>query len=79
MIGLINRKQIKIDDIDKRNNLIKLEARKIIISKILDKMHSTITYNGKTMSYVEIIELQTKNLVKTLLIDDEFYGFYITW
>ena len=79
VIGLINRKQIKIDDIDKRNNLIKLEARKIIISKILDKMHSTITYNGKTMSYVEIIELQTKNLVKTLLIDDEFYGFYITW
>ena len=79
IIGLINRKQIKIDDIDKRNNLIKLEARKIIISKILEKMHSTITYGGKTMSYVEIIELQTKNLVKTLLIDDEFYGFYITW
>lgn len=48
----------------KGNNLIKLEARKIIISKIFDKMHSTITYGGKTMSYVEIIELQTKNLVK---------------
>ena len=79
MITLINRKQIKTKDIDKRNNLIKLEARKIIISKILDKIYSTITYNGKTMSYAEIIDLQTKNLVKTLLENDEFNGFYITW
>ena len=67
MISLVNRKQIKISDIDKRNNLIKLEARKIIINKILDKIYSTITYNGKTMSYSEIIDLQTKNLVRTLL------------
>ena len=79
MIALINRKQIKNDDIDKRNNLIKLKARKIIISKILDKIYSTITYNGKSMSYAEIIEMQTKNLVKTLLSGDEFNGFYITW
>ena len=79
MIALINRKQIKNDDIDKRNNLIKLESRKIIISKILDKIYSTITYNGKSMSYAEIIEMQTKNLVKTLLSGDEFNGFYITW
>ena len=70
VIGLINRKQIKKQMIlIKGNNLIKLEARKIIISKIFDKMHSTITYGGKTMSYVEIIELQTKNLVKKNIID----------
>lgn len=79
MISLINRKQITVNDIDKRNNLIKLEARKVIIGKILDKIYSTITYNGETMSYAQIIDLQTKNLVKTLLHDDEFNGFYITW
>ena len=79
MISLVNRKQIKVSDIDKRNNLIKLEARKIIINKILDKIYSTITYNGKTLSYAQIMDLQTKNLVNTLLNDEKFNGFYITW
>ena len=79
MISLINRKQVKIEDMDKRNNLIKLDARKLIVSKILDKMYSTVTYNGKSMSYAEIIEFQTRNLVKTLIDEDEFKGFYLTW
>lgn len=79
VISLVNRKQVKVDDLDKRNNLLKLEARKLIVSKILDKMYSTITYNGKTMSYAEIIELQSKNLVNTLINNDEFQGFYLTW
>jgi len=39
MISLINRKQITVNDIDKKNNLIKLKARKVIISKILDKIY----------------------------------------
>ena len=79
VIGLVNRKQIKIDDLDKRNNLLKLDARKLIISKILDKMYSTITYNGKELSYAEIIQLQSKNLVNTLINGDKFNGFYLTW
>lgn len=79
VISLINRKQVKINDLDKRNNLIKLEARKVIIKKILDKLFSTLTYDGKEMSYAEIIELQSKNLVNTLINDEKFKGFYITW
>lgn len=78
VISLINRKQVKIEDMDKRNNLIKLDARKLIVSKILDKMYSTVTYNGKSMSYAEIIEFQTRNLVKTLIDGGEFKGFYLT-
>lgn len=31
------------------------------------------------MSYAEIIELQSKNLVNTLIDNDEFKGFYLTW
>ena len=31
------------------------------------------------MSYAEIIEMQTRNLVKTLLEGDKFKGFYLTW
>lgn len=79
VISLINRKQVKIDDMDKRNNLLKLDARKLIISKILDKLYSTVTYNGKTSSYAEIIDYQSKNLVNTLINNDEFIGFYLTW
>lgn len=66
---------MKINDLDKRNNLIKFEARKVIIKKILDKLFSTLTYNGKEMSYAEIIELQSKNLVNTLINDEKFKGF----
>lgn len=79
VISLVNRKQIKTDDLDKRNNLLKLDARKLIISKILDKMYSTITYNGNELSYAEIIDLQSKKLVNTLINGDKFNGFYLTW
>ncbi len=79
VISLINRKQVKTEDIDKRNNLIKLEARKLIVSKILNKMYSTITYYENERSYADIIELQSKNLVNTILNGDEFKGFYLTW
>ena len=78
-ISLINRKQIKTDDLDKRSNLLKLEARKLIVSKILNKMYSTITYNDKEMSYADIIESQSKNLADTLINGKKFSGFYLTW
>ena len=79
VISLINRKQVKTEDIDNRNNLIKLDARKLIVSKILNKMYSTITYNGQEMNYADIIESQSKNLVNTIINDDEFKAFYLTW
>ena len=79
VIGLINRKQVTLDDLDKRNNLIKLEARKLIVEKILAKIHSTITYNGETISYSELIGRQNEDLVKTLLYDEKFEGFYLRW
>ena len=79
IIGLVNRKQVTLNDIDKRNNTIKLEARKIIIKKILSKIYSTITYDGKTISYSDLIRKQSKNIVDILLKCDEFEGFYLHW
>ena len=79
MISLINRKQVTVNDIDKRNNTIKLEARKIIVKKILSKLYSSLTYNGETVSYDDLIEKQSKNLVKTLLNGEKFNGFYLRW
>ena len=79
VIGLINRKQITVEDLDKRNNTIKLEARKLIADKILGKLFSTISYAGETVSYSDLICRQSENLVQTLLNDEKFEGFYLRW
>lgn len=79
VIGLINRKQVSVDDLDKRNNTIRLEARKVIAGKILDKIYSTITYNDETVSYYDMIGKQSENLVNMLLDGGKFKGFYLRW
>ena len=79
LLNLINRRQVTKDDLDKRNNSIKLEKRKLIISKIQDKIHSTIKYNGEELTYGEIINKQSSNLVKTILNDEKFEGFNLHW
>ena len=79
VIHLINRKRVTTDDLDKRNNSIKLEKRKLIISKIQDKIHSTITYNGEELTYAEIINNQSNNLAKAILNEEKFKGFSLHW
>lgn len=79
VIGLINRKQITDKDLDNRNNTIKLEARKLIVEKILGKIYSTITYKDETVSYSDLIRKQCENLVNALLYDEKFNGFYLRW
>lgn len=79
MISLINRKQVTVKDIDNRNNTIKLEARKIIVNKILSKLYSTLTYDGEMLSYDNLIEKQSRNLVNVLLKGGKFNGFYLRW
>lgn len=79
VIGLINRKQVTAEDLDKRNNTIKLEARKLIVEKILAKVYSTITYNDESVSYSDLIRRQSENLVNVLLDGGKFEGFYLRW
>ena len=79
VLNLINRKQVTNNDLDKRNKSIKLEKRKLIISKIQEKLHSTIKYNDEEVTYSEIINKQSANLVKTLLNDEKFKGFNLHW
>ena len=79
VISLVNRKQVTLDDIDKRNNTIKLEARKLIVEKILSKVYSTITYGDETVSYSDLIVKQSENLVNSLLYGEKFKGFYLRW
>ncbi len=79
IITLINKKQITNEDLDKRNNSLKLEKRKLIASKILDKIHTQITYNNEITTYKQIINKQTQNLKNSILNDTEFPEFYLRW
>lgn len=79
VIGLINKKQVTINDLDKRNNTLKLEARKLIVEKILAKMYSSITYNEETVSYHDLIRKQSESLVNALVEGRKFDGFYLRW
>ena len=79
VIGLINKKQITVNDLDRRNNILKLEARKLIVKKILDKIYSSITYKNETLSYYDLVEKQSRDIVKVLIDGGKFNGFYLRW
>jgi CRISPR-associated protein Cas1 len=79
VLSLINNKQIKIDDLDKRTDKLKIDARKLLAKKILDKIHSQITYNDKSMTYHEIMEEQTKKLKNSIINESVYDGFYLQW
>lgn len=79
VISLVNRKQVTLEDMDKRNNTIKLKARKLIVEKILSKVYSTITYADETVSYSDLIVKQSENPVNSLLHGEKFKGFYLRW
>lgn len=76
---LINTNQINETNIDKRNNSLKLESRKLLAGEIMAKIHSDLTFENEKVTYAKIIENQTKKLVKSLLNNTEYSGFYLNW
>lgn len=76
---LINTNQINETNIDKRNNSLKLESRKLLAGEIMVKIHSDLTFENEKVTYANIIENQTKKLVKSLLNNNDYTGFYLNW
>lgn len=76
---LINNNQMSEKDIDKRNNALNLETRKLLSSNILDKLHSEINYGGNISSYLELIENQVNGIVEYIINDEKYRGFYLRW
>lgn len=76
---LINTNQINETNIDKRNNSLKLESRKLLAGEIMAKIHSDLTFENEKVTYANIIENQTKKLVKSLLNNNDYTGFYLNW
>lgn len=79
MFKLINTNQINETNIDKRNNSLKLESRKLLAGEIMAKIHNDLTFENEKVIYAKIIENQTKKLVKSLLNNTEYSGFYLNW
>lgn len=79
VFSLLNTKQIGSSDLDNRNNTIKLDKRKLIVSKILDKLNSRIKYMDKNLTYLEIIDLQVKQIIEYILNGTKYNGFYLRW
>ena len=60
---LINTNQINETNIDKRNNSLKLESRKLLTGEIMAKIHSDLTFENEKVTYAKIIENQTKKSI----------------
>lgn len=79
VLKLINTKQITEEDLDKRTNSLKLEIRKILAAKIMDKLNRKIKYQDRTLKYKDIIENQTKEMTNAIMNDKKYEGFYLNW
>ncbi|ADC47497.1 CRISPR-associated protein Cas1-3 [Methanobrevibacter ruminantium M1] len=79
VFSLVNTKQISNDDLDKRNNSISLDVRKLIIGRVLDKVNSNINYEGENLSYAQIIDKQAKKIVNYLINGEKYTGFSLRW
>ena len=53
--------------------------KKLIISKILDKVNSKINFEGENLTYGEIIDKQSQKIVNYLVDGEEYTGFYLRW
>ncbi|MDO5849412.1 MAG: CRISPR-associated endonuclease Cas1 [Methanobrevibacter sp.] len=79
VLKLVNKGKLTENQIDKRNNALNLETRKLLAGNILDKLYSNIHYDNRKLNYLEIIDIQVENIVKFLLYGIEFDAFYLGW
>lgn len=79
MLTLINTKQVTTNDYDQTSNMLTLDARKLIISNIMNKINSQIIYKKEKTTYANIIEKQVKGIKNYLIKGTHYAGFYLRW
>ncbi len=83
VIKLINTKQIQIQDFkeDLKDGKIDIpeDIRHTLTKNIMEKLNRKIQYNNTTMTYLEIIELQSNKIAKFIQQNQEYTGFYLRW
>lgn len=81
VLKLINRNQIEKDDFEPREGMMYIHesCRKLLIKTILDKLNNEITFNGIKTTYVDLISIESKNIVNYLLYLKKYNTFYLRW
>jgi len=81
VLKLINRNQIEKDDFEYRQGMIYIheDCRKLLIKTILDKLNNKLTFNGFKTTYVDLISMESKNIVDYLLYLKKYETFYLRW
>ena len=81
VLKLINRNQIEKDDFELKEGMMYIHesCRKLLIKTILDKLNNEITFNGIKTSYIDLIAIESKNIVNYLLYAKKYKTFYYRW
>lgn len=81
VLKLINKNQIENDDFELKEGMtyIHEDCRKLLIKTILDKLNNDITFNGVKTTYVDLISIESKNIVNYLLYLKKYPTFYLRW
>ena len=81
VLKLVNKDQIQKDDFELKEGMIYIHesCRKLIIKTILDKLNNSITFNGMKITYVDLISIESKNIVDYLLYLKKYPTFYLRW
>ena len=81
VLSIVNKNSVGLEDFEFKENsiIIKDNARRLIISKILDKLGSKIQFNDSNMSYFDIIQYQGRLIANYLTTGEEYVGFSLRW
>lgn len=81
VLSILNRNQVKIDDFEFKNGsmIILDKTRRLLVKTIQTKLSSKIDFNGKSITYNDIIFYQAKLIGKFLENKEKYVGFYLRW
>ena len=81
VLSIVNKNSVSLEDFEFKENsiIIKDNARRLIISKILDKLGSKIQFNDINMPYFDIIQYQGRQIANYLTTGEEYVGFSLRW
>ena len=81
VLSIVNKNSVSLEDFEFKDNsiIIKDNARRLIISKILDKLGSKIQFNDINMSYFDIIQYQGRQIANYLTTGEDYVGFSLRW
>ena len=81
VLSIVNKNSVSLEDFEFKDNsiIIKDNARRLIISKILDNLGSKIQFNDSNMSYFDIIQYQGRQIANYLTTGEEYVGFSLRW